>query len=139
MPENTKKSTIVLHLDLYEPTRDLSLDQKGMIYDAIFRYSLGEEHQISNQVAKMAFDYIRANLDRASRRYSEIVEKRKESGRLGGVAKAINATKNIANVASAKSAKQTLANLAIREDKIREEEREVGSSDSMVVQKELCF
>lgn len=105
------KNSFVLYLD-YKKHFDLIQDDGDFrrLIEAIFAYCEdGREPSNLSPVAEMAFSFIRANLDRDNEKYQTVKEKRKESGRLGGLAKANNAKQSLAN---ASNAKQNLANLA---------------------------
>ena len=105
------KSSFVLYLD-YKKHFDLIQDDTDFrrLIEAIFAYcETGTEPSDLSPVALMAFSFIRANLDRDSDKYEAVKEKRKEAGRLGGLAKASNAKQM---VAKASNAKQSLANVA---------------------------
>lgn len=95
------KSSFVLYLD-YKKHFDLIQDDTDFrrLIEAIFAYcETGTEPSNLSPVALMAFSFIRANLDRDSDKYEALKEKRKEAGRLGGLAKASNAKQSLANVA----------------------------------------
>lgn len=105
------KSSFVLYLD-YKKHFDLIQDDTDFrrLIEAIFAYcETGTEPSDLSPVALMAFSFIRANLDRDSDKYEAVKEKRKEAGRLGGLAKASNAKQMLAK---ASNAKQNLANVA---------------------------
>lgn len=105
------KNSFVLYLD-YKKHFDLIQDDGDFrrLIEAIFAYCEdGSEPSNLSPVAEMAFSFIRANLDRDNEKYQTVKEKRKEAGRLGGLAKASNAKQSLAN---ASDAKQNLANLA---------------------------
>lgn len=105
------KSSFVLYLD-YKKHFDLIQDDTDFrrLIEAIFAYcETGTEPSDLSPVALMAFSFIRANLDRDNEKYEAVKEKRKEAGRLGGLAKASNAKQM---VAKASNAKQSVANVA---------------------------
>lgn len=105
------KNSFVLYLD-YKKHFDLIQDDGDFrrLIEAIFAYCEdGSEPSNLSPVAEMAFSFVRANLDRDNEKYQTVKEKRKESGRLGGLAKASNAKQSLAN---ASNAKHCLANLA---------------------------
>ena len=105
------KNSFVLYLD-YKKHFDLIQDDGDFrrLIEAIFAYCEdGSEPSNLSPVAEMAFSFIRANLDRDNEKYHTVKEKRKEAGRLGGLAKASNAKQSLA---SASNAKQNIANLA---------------------------
>ena len=90
------------HIDL------LSIEEKGKLLDAIMKYAVGEETELTG-MTKMAFSFITSQMDRDEEKYREICERRREAGAKGGIAKARNARNDLANVANAKSAKSNLA------------------------------
>ena len=109
------KSSFVLYLD-YRKHLDLIQDDSDFrrLIEAIFAYCEdGEEPSNLSPIATMAFSFIRANLDRDNIKYESVKEKRKESGRLGGIARASKAKQNVANEANASKAKQNVANEAV--------------------------
>ena len=109
------KNSFVLYLD-YKQHLDLIQDDGDFrrLIEAIFNYcETGQEPSDLSAVSKMAFSFIRSNLDRDNEKYEAAKEKRKEAGRLGGVAKASNARNAKQNVANASNAKQSLANVAV--------------------------
>lgn len=111
MAQKVKKS-FVMYIDMYLPTENLSLSQKGELWDAVFKYNAGEEVNISDPMAQMAFSFFRQAFDRDAEKYEAVREKRRIAGSLGGAAKATNAKQAVANVANATSGKQTVANVA---------------------------
>lgn len=109
------KNSFVLYLD-YKQHLDLIQDDGDFrrLIEAIFNYcETGQEPSDLSAVAKMAFSFIRSNLDRDNEKYEAAKEKRREAGRLGGLAKASNARNAKQNVANASNAKQSLANVAV--------------------------
>lgn len=112
MAQKVKKKSFVMYGDMYLPTENLSLSQKGELWDAVFKYNAGEEVNISDPMAQMAFSFFRQAFDRDAEKYEAVREKRRIAGSLGGTAKATNAKQAAANVANATSAKQSIANVA---------------------------
>ena len=109
------KSSFVLYLD-YRKHLDLIQDDSDFrrLIEAIFAYCEdGEEPSNLSPIATMAFSFIRSNLDRDNIKYESVKEKRKESGRLGGIARASKAKQSVANEANATFAKQNVANEAV--------------------------
>lgn len=104
---NVKKS-FVLYCDYREHIRLLNDAERGQLFAALFDYIIdGKENDLS-PMAKMAFSFIKTQLDRDSEKYAQKVNKRKEAGKKGGIAKAQNAAK----LANASFATNSLANLA---------------------------
>ena len=107
------KNSILLYLSDYEPVKDLSLEEKGMLFDAIFEYaSTGSTNDLP-PVVLLAFKFFRMHIDENNKKWNEIKTKRIEAGSKGGKQKAASAKQNLANLANAKDAKQSQANLAV--------------------------
>ena len=107
------KNSILLYLSDYEPVKDLSLEEKGMLFDAIFEYaSTGSTNNLP-PVVLLAFKFFRMHIDENNKKWNEIKTKRIEAGSKGGKQKAASAKQNLANLANAKDAKQSQANLAV--------------------------
>ena len=99
MAQKVKKKSFVMYGDMYLPTENLSLSQKGELWDAVFKYNAGEEVNISDLMAQMAFSFFRQAFDRDAEKYEAVREKRRIAGSLGGTAKATNAKQTVANIA----------------------------------------
>lgn len=99
------KKSFILYNDYAQHINLLSNEQAGVLIKNIFSYTGDEPLAEMDAATAMAFSFIKAALDRDVDKYDEIIEKRKEAGRLGGYAKAQNRS-----LANAKSAKQNLAN-----------------------------
>lgn len=83
MPETTtKRKGFLLFLDQYEPIKNLSLEQKGELLDAMFAYNMGAPIDINDPLVKMAFGFFKAAFDRDFSRRSGISEKRKGAARV---------------------------------------------------------
>ena len=120
--------------------------QAGQLFRMIVDYANGEELTPTKDIGvRMAFEIIRAGLDANVQAYEEMCEKRRESGRLGGLAKASKGKQNLANEANAtklSKGKQNLANLSkvsnnniiqynIKQNNIIEESNKEESNDSL--------
>lgn len=107
------KNSILLYLSDYEPVKDFSLEEKGMLFDAIFEYaSTGSTNDLP-PVVLLAFKFFRMHIDENNKKWNEIKTKRIEAGSKGGKQKIANAKQNVANLANAKDAKRSQANLAV--------------------------
>lgn len=104
------KNSILLYTSDYEAVKDLSLEEKGMLFDAIFEYVLTGNIKELPPIILLAFKFFRIHIDENNKKWNDIKTKRKEAGSKGGEAKA---KQNVANVANAKSAKQNVANVAV--------------------------
>ena len=106
------KESFILYLEHKEIFEELDNEEAGELIKAIFEYqTTGETPNLSKSL-KLAFIPIKNSLDKNEIKWEQEKQKRREAGKLGGLAKASNAKQNLANLASAKSATKNLANLA---------------------------
>ena len=106
------KNSFLLYTDYMEQLELLSLEQRGVLLTAVMLHSMGKDLPEMDAVTKMAFSFIRADLDRATKKYDDTVSKRKAAGKAGGEAKADKSKQLLANVANAKFARNDVANVA---------------------------
>ena len=106
------KNSFLLYTSDYKCVKDLPLEQKGALLDAIFEYASTGTIIDLPPVVSMAFNFFRSHIDDNTKKWNEKVEKRRAAGRLGGLAKAENSKQSQANLANAKDAKQSQANVA---------------------------
>lgn len=85
------KKGFILYRDSYSAIKDLSLEEKGTLLDAIFQYNIDETIPILNPVVKVAFGFLKEQFDRDKSKWSKEIEKRRSAGKLGGEARARNA------------------------------------------------
>jgi hypothetical protein len=100
------KKSFVLYTEMIKDLEDLSFEEKGKIFHAICEYeSNGEIPDFieSDRVLKIAFTFIRRQLDRDNEKWEKTIEARRSAGEKGGLAKASKFSK----------AKQELANVAV--------------------------
>lgn len=107
------KNNFLLYTSDYKCIKDLPLEQKGALLDAIFEYASTGTIIDLPPVVSMAFIFFRSHIDDNTEKWNEKVEKRRAAGRLGGLAKAENSKQSQANVANAKDANQSQANVAV--------------------------
>jgi hypothetical protein len=85
------KISFVLYTSFYEAVRDLPLDRKGMLLDIIFQYENGQfDEKIFAEYppeVKMAFSFIRRNLDKDHEKWQETINQRVEAGKAGAAAR----------------------------------------------------
>lgn len=77
---------ITFKRDFYEMVRLLSEDERLEVYDSIFRYFFDGDDSVKSRHS--VFKVIRGLIEKECRRTNEILEKRREAGRKGGLAKA---------------------------------------------------
>lgn len=114
------KNSFLLYTSDYKCIKDLPLEQKGALLDAIFEYASTGTIIDLPPVVSMAFNFFRSHIDDNTEKWNEKVEKRRAAGRLGGLAKAENSKQSQANLANAKDAKQSQANLVNLADNVND-------------------
>lgn len=100
------KNSFILYTEYSKHINLLSNEQSGILFKNIFSYITGGEIADMDAVTEMAFSFIKADLDRNTVKYEEVIEKKRIAGAMGGRKKAEN---RLANVADAKSATNFLA------------------------------
>jgi len=78
------KKSFVLYLDQYEPVKNLSVEQKGLLFDAMFLYNCGKEIDITDPLIAMAFSFFKQTFDRDTSKWLRKAEKNRENGKKGG-------------------------------------------------------
>ncbi len=106
------KNSFVLYTEHLEQVEMLTDEQSGVLLKALMSYAAGKELPQMDAITAVVFSFMRAQIDKNNKKYEEAVNKRREAGRLGGLAKADNAKQTVANVANATDAKQNVANVA---------------------------
>ena len=81
------KKSFVVYSDYYQHLEDLTLEQKGKIFDAMFNYSITGEYKI-NGIEGMAFSFIKSQMDRDTDKWTQRADKSRENGKKGGRPKA---------------------------------------------------
>lgn len=107
------KKSFILYSDIRETFTALTDEEAGQLIKHILTYVNGIEPIIENRIVKILFEPIKAQLIRDAEKWNQIIDKRKEAGKLGGLAKGSKIKQKVAN---AKSAKQKLANLAVNDN-----------------------
>jgi hypothetical protein len=110
------KKSFILYSDVKDTFFALTDDEAGKLIKHILMYVNDENPITDNRIIQIAFEPIKAQLKRDLKSWETTIEKRKESGKLGGLAKASKTKQNLANVANAKNTKQELANLAVNDN-----------------------
>lgn len=115
------KESFVLFKSHYDIILELPMEQRGELLTALFEWQTsGETPEIKDVATRIVFKSIQATVMAADKKYAETVERRKEAGAKGGLAKSSKAKQNVANdskdVAKSSKAKQSVANCSIRLD-----------------------
>lgn len=78
------KKSFILFTDVYESITELSLEEKGQLLDAIYSYAIHKKTTSLSPVAKMAFTFIKREMDRNKEKWEQIRQRNVENGRKGG-------------------------------------------------------
>ncbi len=101
----SKRKSFVLHKDSLEILPDLTDEQAGKLFKAIYAYQIDEETKL-DQIIKMVFLPFKNQFARDDSKYLETCERRAIAGSKGGKQKVANASKSkqkVANVADSVS------------------------------------
>ncbi len=101
----SKRKSFVLHKDSLEILPDLTDEQAGKLFKAIYAYQIDEEIKL-DQIIKMVFLPFKNQFARDDSKYLETCERRAIAGSKGGKQKVANASKSkqkVANVADSVS------------------------------------
>lgn len=83
-----KKNSFVMYTDYMEQISMLKREQRGDLFTAIMAYADNSELPDMDDVTRMAFCFIRSQMDRDKNKYLDTIEKRREAGKQGGRPKA---------------------------------------------------
>lgn len=84
-----KKTSFLLYNSFYDSTKHLSLEHKGMLYDAIFLYqNEGIEPEIDSPIYT-AFAFIRTQFLMDAEKYEKVVQRNQSNGKKGGRPKTV--------------------------------------------------
>lgn len=75
------KKTILLNTDFLEQVELLPMNDRGILFTALLKYQRGEEIPDMNPLTKMAYSFIRSQIDATNKAYEEKVNKCKEAGK----------------------------------------------------------
>lgn len=74
------KSSFMLYVDQYGPIKTLTLEQKGLLLEAFFRFHAGEAMVFDDPVLAMAFSFFRQTFERDAEKYALKCRKNRENG-----------------------------------------------------------
>lgn len=78
------KETFVFYKSWMEALTDVPDDVRLEVYDCIIEYAFSGKVPSLKPMAKMAFNFIKNDIDRASEKYKKIVDRNKNNGAKGG-------------------------------------------------------
>ena len=77
------KDSFLIYKSFYKPISKLSDKQLGRLFRAIFKYQLGEEVTVEEDI-EMAFEFFKNQFEIDELKYQGIVERNRNNGRKGG-------------------------------------------------------
>ncbi len=117
-----KRKSFVLHKDSLDILPDLTDEQAGKLFKAIYAYQIDQEEQL-DQITKLVFLPFKNQFLRDDAKYKETCERRAAAGSKGGKQKVANASKS----------KQKVANVADSVSKSKSKSDSKSDSDSEVI------
>ena len=75
-----KKKSFILHIDSLAILDEMTFEQKGILFDAIYKYQLGVEVELDFGI-KMAFATFKNQFNRDNEKYNSFVIKQKGNGK----------------------------------------------------------
>lgn len=78
------KDTFILRDDFYPQIKMLTMEQRGILFTAIYAYELGEELPEMDPLTEMCFGFIKSSLDANAEKYESRCEINRENGGKGG-------------------------------------------------------
>jgi uncharacterized phage protein (TIGR02220 family) len=116
------RQSFILHIDSLCVLEDLTNEQRGELFNAIYCYQVGEEITLT-PIVKIAFSQFKNQFIRDEEKYKKTVEARKQAGSMGG-------KQRVANQANASKSKQNIANQADSDSKNKNKSDSKSVSDS---------
>lgn len=113
------RNSFIVHIDSLCVLEDLTNEQRGELFYAIYCYQINKEIELS-PIVKIAFSQFKNQFLRDEEKYKKTCEARKYSGSLGGKQK----------VANASNCNQKVANLADSDSKSKNKSKNKNNSDS---------
>ena len=82
-----KKETLIIHTDTWSILQNLTNDQLGILFAGLMKHQRDENIPKMDNVTKMAFDFMAAQVDRDNEKYEAAIERRRAAGRAGAAAR----------------------------------------------------
>lgn len=127
-----ERNGFFLYLDQHAPIADLTLEQKGMLLDAMFAFNAGEPFALTDPVVRVAFGFFKASFQREQQKYAEICKRRKAAAKSRWDANEPNASDAMHAMqmhANASDAMQTMPKPEPEQE--QEEENTLSPEDSL--------
>jgi hypothetical protein len=77
------KKSFILHIDSLSILDKLNFEQKGILFDAIYKYNLGINIELDFAL-DLVFTQFKNQFDRDLEKYESVVERNKNNGSKGG-------------------------------------------------------
>ena len=81
------RESFILYKSFYLPIKELTVEEKGQLLDAIFQYHINGKICQLSPVCQMAFNFMRNQFERDDEKYQTVVERNKTNGKKGGRSK----------------------------------------------------
>lgn len=78
------KESFLLYTKYAENIEMLTMEQRGILFTAIMNYAAEKELPEMDGMVKMAFSFIRSQMDLDAEKYNDVCRKRAEAGKKGG-------------------------------------------------------
>jgi len=88
------KEAFLIYKSFYKPIKELTDEQFGRLFRALFEFQLEYENLKIEKDILMAFNFFKNQFRLDNLKYDNIIDKRKEFGKKGGLAKASKASKS---------------------------------------------
>lgn len=111
------KNSFLIYLDYEEQFNLLTDEQAGKLIKAIIKYEKNGEIIDLDGVTKMAFSFIKAQLDRDREKWQEEKHKRSEAGRKGMESRWKNKNNNYNNVINVNNKNNSVKSVITRNNK----------------------
>lgn len=112
-----EKSSFLIYLDYQEQFELLTDEQAGQLIKAIIKYEKTGEITKLDGMTKMAFSFIKQQLDRDSEKWKEEKQKRSEAGKKGMANRWKNNNDNNNNVITSDNKDNSVKNVITRYNK----------------------
>ncbi|NLX27956.1 MAG: hypothetical protein GXY59_03190 [Bacteroidales bacterium] len=78
------RDSFLLYHSFYEPVKEMTLEEKGMLFDAIYEYQISGVIPELTPALKVAFLYMKSQFERDSKKYERVCNRNRENGLKGG-------------------------------------------------------
>ena len=112
------KKSFILYQDQCEVVSNMEDIEAGRLFKAIYSYENGVAPEFSDRTVEIAFQFFKTHLDRDSKKWEEVREKRSEAGKVGGKKTASKTKQNKQMLELPSKPQQTQANQAVSESVI---------------------